>query len=187
MAEEYDYLFKVCLFADKDVGKMTLAKYINHRFDEKISLIITIGADFFTKNIETYGIITKLQLWICSDDLERFRFLYPNFLVGSLGIILMYDITNANSLNYLSEVLQSTKKVRGKHDYPILLVGNKSDLKENREVSEEQVRKFKIENNISKSMEISIKTGENVEKMLMRMTRMTLKGTKHVEKISSTS
>lgn len=178
--EEYEYLFKTCIFGDKDVGKKTLAKNINPRFNEKLSLIFTIGVDFFTKNINTFGIITKLQLWICSDEI-RFKCNYPINLIGSLAIILMYDINNANSLNYLSEVLQSTKKVREKYNLPVLLVGNKSDLKENREVSEEQIKKFKMENNISRSMEISIKTGENVEKMFMKITRMTLKGFPTIE------
>jgi len=61
------------------------------------------------------------------------------------------------------------------YDPPILLVGNKLDLEENREVSKEQVEKFKEKHDISSSMEISLKTGENVEEMFMDITRIILK------------
>jgi len=66
----------------------------------------------------------------------------------------------------------------GKTNIPILLVGNKSDLKKNRNLSKEQIKKFKIENNIKKSMEISIKTGVNIEKMFTRLTGMVFKNIK---------
>ena len=169
-----EYTFKVGLFADKEVGKRKLTIYIDPIFDEKPKN--AIGVDFLYKKIETFGIRSAFSFWICTDE-ERFRSLFPNYFMGSHGIILMYNITKASSLNYLSEVLQNVKKVREKCNPPILLVGNKSDLKKNRGVSNEQIKKFKIRNNISKSMEISIKTGENVEKMFMRITRMALKNT----------
>jgi GTPase SAR1 family protein len=96
-------------------------------------------------------------------------------LQGTNVIILMYDITNADSLNYLSKVVQEVNELLEKGNFPILLVGNKSDLKKNRDLSKEQVKKFKIENKITKSMEISIKTEENLEKMFTRLTRMAIK------------
>ena len=175
MAEEYNFLFKICIFGDNDVGKKTFFKLIYPGFDEKMTSINIIGVDFCSKKINTLGVIKKLQFWIDSDS-ERFKFLIPNHLSGSNGIILIYDITNPNSLNYLSEVLQSATNFREKYNVPILLVGNKSDLKENREISEEQIKKFKIENKISNSMEISLKTGKNVERMVRRITRMALEG-----------
>jgi GTPase SAR1 family protein len=57
-------------------------------------------------------------------------------------------------------------------EFPILLVGNKLDLEENREVSKERVEKVKEDNNISESMEISLETGENVELMFKKLAEM---------------
>ncbi|MFX1344015.1 MAG: Rab family GTPase [Promethearchaeota archaeon] len=181
--EEYDCLFKISIFGDKDVGKKTFFKRFYPGFNEKMSSINTTGVDFCYKDINTLGAITKLQFWIYSDS-KRFKPIIHQYLKGSVGIILMYDITNPNSLNYLSEALQSATDIRERYNVPILLVGNKSDLKENREVAEEQIKKFKFENIISKSMEISIKTGENVAKSFQRIIRMSLKGTDLEIKIS---
>ncbi len=179
MAEEYDYLFKVCLFADKDVGKKTLARFLE-KVGSDLNYGSTIGVDFFSKNIEIKGKKAKLQLWIFSDKEDygyglikmmqerNITFLYHFFINGSNGVILLYDITNSKSLDFLSIVLQDVKKAREKYDFPLLLVGNKLDLEEYREVSNDQVKKFKEENNISESMEISLQTRENVEKKMFR-------------------
>lgn len=85
----------------------------------------------------------------------------------------MYDITNAKTLNMVSEWCQMAKNYR--KDIPILLVGNKLDLEMKRDVSKEQVENFKLNNEISESMEISLETGENVEKMFLRLTGLLLK------------
>ncbi len=84
----------------------------------------------------------------------------------------MYDITNAQTLKRLSEWVQLAKNY--KEDVPILLVGNKIDLEQKREVSKEQIERFKVNNKISESMEISLETGENVEEMFLRLTKMLL-------------
>lgn len=167
-----EYLFKVCLVADKDVGTTSLSKYIDPSCWE--SYINTLGVDLLKKKINTFGILSNHMVWVISPNLIFFN-LFKLYLSGANGIILMYDITNANSLNYLSKVVQHVKKLLEKGNLPFLLVGNKSDLKKNRNLSKEQVKKFKIENNITKSMEISIKTGENIEKMFTRLTRMAIK------------
>jgi len=59
-------------------------------------------------------------------------------------------------------------------DTPILLVGNKLDLEMKREVSKEQIENFKLTNKISESIQISLETGENVEEMFLRLTKMLL-------------
>jgi len=164
---EYDYTFKVCVFADKDVGKETLAKsnFLNRHFH-------MIGVESTSKDVEFCGKNIRLQFWIISDDRERFQHIWKQYIKGSLGVILMYDITNAKTLKMVSEWCQMVKDCR--KDIPILLVGNKIDLEEQREVSKDRVDKFKENHDISSSMEISLKTRENVEKMFLRLTEMLL-------------
>ncbi len=177
---EYDFTFKVLLVAAKDYGKTELIRYLALYLGQKHQ-ISPPDLIFSSKTMNFFGIISKLQLWIYSNDDERFKFLIPQYFMGCIGVILMYDITDVNSLKYIFQILQQVKKIRETHDYPILLVGNKSDLKENRKISKEQIKKFKIEHKISKTMEINIKTGENIEKMFQRITRMAIKNTSGIE------
>ena len=126
-----------------------------------------IGVDFFARGVEinrNQKII--LDFWIHNED-KKFKFLLNFQTMGAKGIILMYDITNEESLNKLSEWIPLIRD-----SPPILLVGNKLDLGSNREVSKELVDIFKEKNNISDSMEISLQTGENVEKMFKKLTEM---------------
>jgi len=176
MADDYYALLKICLFADKDVGKETLAKSnFLKRFDEvpPSTYMMIKGVDFATKTLELRGKIIKVQFWIISDDKHRFQGIRKQYIKGSQGVILMYDITNAKTLNMVSEWCQMVKDWR--KGIPILLVGNKIDLEEQREVSKDEVEKFKENHDISSSMEISLKTGENTEKMFMKITEMGLK------------
>ena len=89
----------------------------------------------------------------------------------------MFDEANAESLSWVSRRIQIIKE---NLDYvpPILLVGNKADLEENQDISEEQIVQFKKNNELSSSMEISLKTGENVEKAFIKLTEMMIGKTK---------
>ena len=88
----------------------------------------------------------------------------------------MYDITNYDSLNKIPEWVKCIRENRG--DIPILLVGNKVDLNENRVVSKEQARIIKENNYLSSFMEISLKTGENVEDMFKKIISLIISNSK---------
>ena len=161
---DYDATIKICIFGGNNVGKETfISKFIgNERRDD---LFTTTGVYLGFKDIDIDGRILRLQLWIFNDE-ERFQDIWKQYIRDSKGIILMYDITNLKSFDRLTEWVQL---IRNKNnDYvSVLLVGNKVDLKENREVSKEQIEKFKMDNGISGSIEISLETGENVENMFL--------------------
>ena len=167
----YDAIFKVVIFGDKSTGKTTLRKrFMTNLYDSNCRK--TIGVDFQTKDFRYKEVGIKLMIWDFAGE-QRFRYMFPQYLYGTMGGILMYDITNVKTLHRVSEWCKIVKNYRD--DIPILLVGNKLDLEERREVSNEQVEHFKEKNNISSSMEISVKTGENVEEMFIRITRMVMK------------
>jgi small GTP-binding protein len=162
---------KMCLIASKEVGKKTFVRnYVNSFYGDTM---MTIGAAFGIKVVEMYGIKINLNFWVNSDKENRFKYLYRRYIDDSNGVILMYDITNAETLNKLSEWYLLIKENLD-HDPPILLVGNKLDLEEHREVSKEQVEKFKEKHKLTSSMEISLKTGENVEEMFVNIIKMIL-------------
>jgi len=166
-----NYIFKISIIAGNNVGKKTLARYFTDKFDAGISM--TQGIQLITLNIMVSGNFVRNSLWIYSNE-EQYRKLFPYYINGSNGMILMYDITNVESLNYLSEICRLIKMyIKG--DIPILLAGNKIDLRGDRRIMMEYIEKFKEIHNISISAEISLKTGENVEKTFRDISRMMIK------------
>ena len=166
-----NYIFKISIIAGKDVGKKTLASYFAGQNDVGIS--ITQGIQLGTLDIMVSGSFIQNSLWIYSNE-EEYRNLFPYYINGSNGMIMMYDITKLESLNYLSEIYRLIK-IFIKGDMPVLLAGNKIDLKGERRVRIEYIEKFKEIHNISISTEISLKTGENVEKMFRAISKLMIK------------
>lgn len=164
---DYEYLFFLSILASRGVGKKTLRTIGLHKLPINTAQIY--GVDFLSKAIEIDGKKIKLQIWLFYYEEQNIldkKFFIIKKAAENHGVILLYDITNIKSLNTLSEWCQRLK-IYLKRDIPFLLVGNKLDLEENRKVSKEEVEKFKEKHDISESIEISLQTGENVEKMLM--------------------
>ena len=166
-----NYIFKISIIAGNDVGKKTLASYFAGQNDAGI--FITQGIQLGTLDIMVSGSFIQNSLWIYSNE-EEYRNLFPYYINGSNGMIMMYDITKLESLNYLSEIYRLIK-IFIKGDMPVLLAGNKIDLKGERRVRIEYIEKFKEIHNISISTEISLKTGENVEKMFRAISKLMIK------------
>ena len=143
-----------------------------HVLEQRTSIInstlLITGVDFCHTNVKFRNDYAKLQLWVLSNQ-ERYQSLLPNYVSNSIGAIIMYDITNSNSLNRISEWCHLIREVNG--NIPILLVGNKLDLEDLREISIEQGTKIKQELQLSAFMEISVKTGENFKKMFEKLAK----------------
>lgn len=162
------------MLASKGVDKETLVKnFLNRIYQDDYK--ITYRADLPIKTVENK---VKLQFLIFHfgllSNIKNWQEFVSKQMSGSNGIIMMYDITNADTLTWVSEKLQIIRS-NLEETPPIILVGNKLDLKKNREVSKEQLKKFLENNDISSSMEVSLTTGKNVEKLLMKLTRIILR------------
>ena len=166
---DYDLLFRVCMFADETAEKRVIVSEI-FGDSQRENTKLTIGIEFYDKIVEFKEKFIKLYFWDISFQ-DRFKKLLHHYLYSADGILLIYDVSNNETLNSLRTLIEEIKE-EIKEGTPILLVGNKSDLDENREVSEEQLEKFKIDYDISLAMEISAKTGENVEEMFLKITDM---------------
>ncbi|MFX1504315.1 MAG: Rab family GTPase [Promethearchaeota archaeon] len=157
---QYDYTFKMLMLGDASVGKTSLTiRYISGFFQEDLKL--TIGVDFYSKTTAFKDKKVKLQIWDFGGE-ERFRFLLSQYCKGANGAFFLYDITNQISLDHLPEWTQIVRENAG--DIPIMLIGSKLDLDEFRAVSRQNgiltARKY----NLASFVELSSKTGENVEK-----------------------
>ena len=148
------------MLGDASVGKTSLTiRYISVFFLRDLKL--TIGVDFYSKNIIFRGNKVKLQIWDFGGE-ERFRFLLSQYCKGANAAFFLYDITNARTLEHLPAWTQLIREHAG--DIPILLIGSKLDLAEYRAVSREEGIKAAKAYNLNTFIELSSKTGQNVEK-----------------------
>jgi GTPase SAR1 family protein len=100
-----------------------------------------------------------------------------HYLVGTQGAIIMYDITNINSLNNIPKWIQTIREnkwLQARGEIPIILVGNKSDLSRDRIVSKEEGKLIKEKHGLSLFMEASLKTGEDVDAIFRELANLIL-------------
>ena len=162
MAEEYDYLFKSIVVGDGGVGKTALTlRFSKGFFTEDYKM--TIGVDFHVKTITIDAlegqIRAKLQIWDTGGQ-ERFSSIRPMYYRGSLGALLIFDLTSYESFEHLPQWIEEVR-ANIKNEIPLLLVGNKSDLIDQRAVSLEEINSFTGTFNLY-YMETSAKTGDGV-------------------------
>ncbi|TKJ22803.1 MAG: hypothetical protein CEE42_12635 [Promethearchaeota archaeon Loki_b31] len=173
----YDATFKIIIFGDAGCGKTTLTqRFLTNLFvsDSKM----TIGVDFEVKSLEVDKQKVKLQIWDFGGE-ERFRFLLPTYVRGARGGLFLFDITNYSSIAHIDDWLSVIRKeIRAEDIFPIIVVGGKADLAENREVSAEEGIKIAKSRNVDGFIETSSKTGENVEKTFEALTSVMLNNTR---------
>ena len=159
MAEdEYDYIFKVLLIGNSDVGKSSLIlRYVDQIWNDVF--IPTIGVDFKVKSLEVDKKMVKMQIWDTAGQ-ERFRNVISSYFKGAHGILLIYDITSKDSFKELENWLGEVEKKANSQVLKIL-IGNKCDLEDNREISKDEGEAFAMRNGMQ-FMETSAKDNTNV-------------------------
>jgi len=164
----YDYTFKIMMLGDASVGKTSLTmRYISGYFMEDLKL--TIGVDFYSKTTSFKDKKVKLQIWDFGGE-ERFRFLLSQYSKGANGAFFLFDITNQTSLDHLPDWTQVIREHAG--EIPIMLIGSKVDLNEFRAVLRDDGILAAKKYNLASFVELSSKTGENVEKAFNVMTEI---------------
>jgi len=120
---DYDYLFKILLIGDSNVGKSSLlTRFSDDKFSEDI--INTVGVDFKFKTLDIEGKKIKLQIWDTAGQ-ERFRTVTSSYYRGAHGIIIVYDITNADSFKSVTAWIKDAEE-GAPPDLEKSIVGNKS-------------------------------------------------------------
>ena len=159
--KKYDYIFKLILIGSSGVGKSSiLQRYVQKIFNAEYTC--TIGVDFFMKTIIIRDKSIKLQLWDTAGT-EKFKSITTGYYRGANAAFVVFDLTSKPSFDSVSEWIENYYKYSNpdseKH---VVLIGNKSDLKENREITQEQIDSFVMNNKI-KYFETSAKNGENID------------------------
>ena len=175
-----DFTFKLLMLGDASVGKTSLThRYITGVFVDSPRL--TIGVDFFSKKIRLdNNKSVKIQIWDFGGE-ERFRFLLPTYSKGSNAAFFLYDITSRKTLESLSVWIKIIRKNAG--NIPIFLIGSKKDLVNHRKISFEEASQKCDEFLLTQHIELSAKTGENVEESFHGLTELLLKKSKEISDI----
>lgn len=164
--------FKIVIIGDSCAGKSSLLlKLTENRFIENHR--VTIGVDFRSKNIEIDEKVVRLKVWDTAGQ-ERFRSIIRTYYNGTHGIILLFDLTNEESFNNLGDWIKEINET-GSEKVCVILVGNKSDLKDQIVVYKEDVDDFIKNCGVKmKYFECSSKTGENVAEAFNELTTQLL-------------
>ena len=177
---DYDYLFKILLIGDTSVGKTSLlTRFIENRYSD--DSLTTIGIDFVSHNIAKILLLSlqkikcivknekkiKLQIWDTCGQ-ERFRNMIESYYRGGNGILVVYDITNRKSFECLTSWLIDIENKGNKNMYKIL-IGNKCDLEDKREVKREEGEDFANKNGMD-FFETSAKTTYYVQEAFDKLT-----------------
>ncbi|MFO8020558.1 MAG: Rab family GTPase [Promethearchaeia archaeon] len=171
MAEKNRFIIKLTMLGEAAVGKTSLVyRFLEDKFREDYKA--TLGVNLLKKEmeLENYGEVSA-QIWDLGGQ-ESFKSLRSLYLEGANGGLLIFDRTNTKSFEKLDEWVNSFKKARG--DQPLLLVGNKSDLKNQIKIGEEEAKEFAEKYNMDMIF-TSAKTGKNVEDAFINLTEKIVK------------
>ena len=150
---------KIIILGNSEVGKTSfLIRFTKNKFDE--TYLATIGIDYKYRIINIENKLYKLMFYDTVGE-ERYKSIPKNHIKNVQGIILMYDITNKKSFDSIIDWISDVKEIKGEN-FPMILVGNKIDLNESREVTEEMGYELAEKNQIE-FFETSNKDGTNIQ------------------------
>ena len=163
--------FEVILLGDIRVGKTSYVnRYYKDTFSE--SQLSTVGISNYIKQLTINKKNIYLKIYDTSGQ-ERYRAIAKNFYQGADGILLFYDITSKKSFDSIGNWIESINESIKTSEKGLLIIGNKSDLEENREVNEEMRKKLEksqnveiIETSAKNNINIDISFNKLIEKML---------------------
>ena len=163
------YKFKVVVVGDTAVGKTSLIRrYVTGRFEE--SLLPTVGADFYVKDVKVGGDVVRLVIWDLAGQ-ERFGSIRTAFYRGAKGALVVFDLSRIRTFDHVEGWVKEVKDHCG--EIPLVLVGNKLDLK--REVKKEEAEEKAKKIGAAHYLEVCAKTGENVDEMFRKLASLILK------------
>ena len=156
--DNYDYTFKYILVGDYAVGKSNiLLRFSNNEFNT--NYFSTIGVEFSIKKLKVNNKNIRIQVWDTAGQ-ERFFGITKTYFKNCACIIVVYDITRKLTFDNLNIWINEIKNICSKSVY-IILLGNKCDLENQREVSYKEGEKYAEEHNF-KFYETSAKDNINI-------------------------
>ncbi|OIT32695.1 PREDICTED: ras-related protein Rab11D-like [Nicotiana attenuata] len=138
-SQKIDYVFKVVLIGDSAVGKsQILARFARNEFS--LDSKATIGVEFQTRTLVIQHKSVKAQIWDTAGQ-ERYRAVTSAYYRGAVGALLVYDITKRQTFDHIPRWLEELRAHADKN-IVIMLIGNKTDLEDQRAVPTEDAKEF---------------------------------------------
>ena len=140
--ETFQFIFKLILIGNSGTGKTSIInRYINEKFED--SYKCTIGVDFILKKIKINNQNIKLQIWDTA-GMEKYKQITTSYYRGSHGAIVVFDLTNKDSFNDVQKWVNDFYNITNQSSNmrSVVIVGNKSDLIEKREVNKDDIDKY---------------------------------------------
>jgi Ras-related protein Rab-6A len=157
--------FKLVFLGDLGVGKTAIiTRFMYDSFDTQY--VATIGIDFLSKTMYLEDRTVRLQLWDTAGQ-ERFRSLIPSYVRDSSVAVIVYDITKRATFLNTSKWIEDVRAERG-DDVVVMLVGNKTDRSEERQVSTDEGEELAQKENVL-FIETSAKLGYNIKSLFRRL------------------
>ena len=156
-----DYTFKYIVVGNAFVGKSNIIyRFVQGKFNENYKA--TINLDFSYKNLKIGDKIYKVQLWDTVGQ-EEFQSISRGYYKSGVCALVVYDITNRESFNNVSTWVEECKN-NGPSTISLVLVGNKIDLEDKRQITYDEGEEYANQNNML-FFETSALNGSNIDKM----------------------
>ena len=136
--EDYDIIFKLVLIGDSGVGKTNILwRYVRDEFS--IETKSTVGVEFGSKIVKYPTVNIKVQIWDTAGQ-ERYKSITNAYYKGAKGSFVVYDISKKETFDNVDKWIGELKN-NGDPDVCILLIGNKCDLEDERQVTQDDALK----------------------------------------------
>ncbi|KAK3610583.1 hypothetical protein CHS0354_009023 [Potamilus streckersoni] len=168
--ESFDYLFKIVLIGDADVGKTCVVqRFKSGTYVEKHAS--TIGVDFTMKTLQIDGKLVKI--WDTAGQ-ERFRTITQSYYRSANGVVMAYDITKKSSFDNVGQWLDDVKRYAGPNIVQVL-IGNKRDLEDMREVPFTEAKSYAQHHGMVDVLETSARENINIDEVFLKLAKELIK------------
>ncbi len=134
------YFLKISLLGDGAVGKTSLRnRFMGRGF--RTEHLMTIGADFAAHEFPVDGNKTTFQIWDLAGQ-DSFKTVRARFFNGSMGALMVFDVTRKDSFMNVTKWITELWNNSGRGVVPVILLGNKADLRSSDSVAVEQANKY---------------------------------------------
>jgi len=158
MENQTESVIKIVITGDSGVGKTNLInRYVHDTFNEYSNP--TVGLDFALKNTMIAGQNVSCQIWDTAGQ-EKMKAIASAYYKNANGAVLVFDIASKSSFHRLTYWLSELKDNLNENDISVILLGNKADLQDTREVAVEEAKSY-AEANGFYYMEVSAKQNDN--------------------------
>ena len=159
MSESIEMIFKIIIIGDSSTGKTNiLSKYLNNNFEKNSKA--TIGVELGSKSFKIKNDSINCQIWDTAGQ-ERYRSITTAYYKGAVGALVVYDITKKQTFENVDNWITELRNYADKK-LSVILVGNKNDLDNEREVKKEQ-GEIKAKDYGIAFLETSALNGTNIE------------------------